>query len=93
LRAGLPQVIIPFGWDQTFWAHRIAKLGIGAKPLTAPSITAEQLAEAINEVTTNENIRSTARHFGELIRNERGVERAIKAIERFARGPTGVTSF
>jgi UDP:flavonoid glycosyltransferase YjiC (YdhE family) len=89
LKVGLPQVIVPFGWDQAFWAHRTAKLGVSSQPIPLAALTARQLAAAINEVTTQEDVRQRARQVGELIRSERGVEAGVTAIERFARQAKG----
>jgi vancomycin aglycone glucosyltransferase len=45
-RAGRPQVVVPQGADQPYWARRVAELGIGAAH-EGPAPTAESLASAL----------------------------------------------
>jgi UDP:flavonoid glycosyltransferase YjiC (YdhE family) len=84
LRMGVPQVIVPFGWDQPFWGHRCARLGVSAEPLPAKAVTVEALAAAITSVTTHSNLRARAASLAQSIQSERGVTTAITKIERFA---------
>lgn len=52
VRAGIPSVIMPFLGDQPWWATRLARLGLGPKPLsrhtTSPAVIASALAEALD---------------------------------------------
>jgi len=48
-RAGAPQVIIPHNYDQFYWAHRVAQLGVGASGPLRDDITVDNLAEALRE--------------------------------------------
>ncbi|WP_418961434.1 glycosyltransferase [Streptomyces tritici] len=50
-RAGAPQVVVPQGADQPYWAGRVAELGIGAAH-DGPVPTAESLSEALQAVLT-----------------------------------------
>lgn len=81
LRAGVPQVITPFGYDQAFWGHRIARLGVGSLPIDAATMTADALAAAIRSITTDPAIVARAREVGVAVSAERGVEDAVAAIE------------
>lgn len=45
-RAGAPQVVVPQGADQLYWARRVAELGVGA-PHVGPPPTAESLFTAL----------------------------------------------
>ena len=78
LKAGVPSVIIPFFGDQPFWGQRIADLGVGSKPIPRKQLTAGRLANAIQEVVTNEDIRQRAAKLGKKIQTENGVESAVK---------------
>ena len=78
LKAGVPSVIIPFFGDQPFWGQRIADLGVGAKPIPRKQLTAERLANAIQEVVTNEDIRQRAAKLGKQIQTENGIESAVE---------------
>ena len=46
-RAGAPQVVVPQGADQLYWAGRVADLGIGAAHV-GPTPTIESLSAALN---------------------------------------------
>jgi sterol 3beta-glucosyltransferase len=85
LRMGTPQVITPFGYDQTFWGGRVALLGVGDFTAPARRVTAEELAAVIRRATGDEAIRQRAAEVGEAIRREHGVRNAVAAIERFGR--------
>lgn len=80
LRAGESSVICPFVADQPFWGRRVAALGIGPAPIPQGKLTAEGLAEAIRMAVTNQSMRERAAAFGETIRAEDGVGRAIAYI-------------
>jgi vancomycin aglycone glucosyltransferase len=52
-RAGAPQVVVPQGGDQTYWARRVAELGIGAAH-DGPAPTVESLTVALGTALTDE---------------------------------------
>jgi len=59
-RAGAPQVVVPQGGDQTYWARRVAELGIGAAH-DGPTPTVQSLSVALRTVLTQETrARATA---------------------------------
>jgi sterol 3beta-glucosyltransferase len=74
-------VIIPLGGDQPFWAERVVQLGVGAHCASFSKVTAEQLATALNKVTTDTALRQQAAALGEKIRAEDGVGRAVAVIQ------------
>ena len=82
LHAGVPSVIIPFFGDQPFWGKRIVDLGVESKPIPRKKLTAERLANAIQEVVTNEDIRHRAAKLGKQIQNENGIESAVNIINQ-----------
>ncbi|NES43877.1 MAG: glycosyltransferase family 1 protein, partial [Moorea sp. SIO2C4] len=71
----------PFFGDQPFWGERVHALGVGSKPIPQKTLTAEKLATAIREVTTNQTIRQNAEALGKQIRDEDGIANAIAIIE------------
>jgi sterol 3beta-glucosyltransferase len=79
----VPQVVTPFGYDQTFWGHRIAALGLGSSPIQAKTMTATELASAIELATGSDAIRNQAREVGIRVSGEDGVTSAVKAIEDY----------
>lgn len=82
LQAGRPTIITPFMVDQPYWGERVHALGAGSKPIPQNRLTAEKLAAAIREVTTNPAILHNAAILGEKIRAEDGIASAISIIER-----------
>lgn len=83
LRAGVPLVVIPFGTDQPFWGAHLHKLGVAAPPISYKKLTVEILTKAIAKVTTDDNIKTRARHLGEQIRAEDGIGETVKLIDRY----------
>ncbi|MBL8045001.1 MAG: glycosyltransferase family 1 protein [Anaerolineales bacterium] len=81
LRAGVPSIIIPFFADQPFWGARVADLGVGPAPIPRPQLTAERLAQALAQATTNRALQQRAAQLGERIRAEDGVAQAVTVID------------
>jgi sterol 3beta-glucosyltransferase len=87
LRAGVPSVIIPFFFDQPFWARRVEQLGVGVRCASSSKVTAEELAAALDKVTTDTGLRQRAAALGEKIRAEDGVGRAVAVIQDYLSHP------
>jgi len=85
LKAGVPSIIIPFFGDQPFWGRRVAELGVGANPIPRKKLTAERLANAIQEVVTNEAMRQRAAKLGKQIQTENGIARSVEIINQLER--------
>jgi sterol 3beta-glucosyltransferase len=84
LRAGIPQVIVPFMTDQPFWARRVHTVGAGPKPIPLKRLSVERLTQAIAGAETQaagERAQAASRR----IRSEEGVSRAVELIESHAR--------
>ena len=59
-RAGAPQVVVPQGGDQMYWARRVAELGLGAAH-DGPTPTVQSLSVALRTVLSQETrARATA---------------------------------
>lgn len=84
LRAGIPQVIVPFMTDQPFWARRVHAAGAAPKPILVKNLSVERLIRAITEAN-GDVIRRRAQALGHAIKNENGVMRAVELIESHAR--------
>ncbi len=78
-RAGVPQVITPFFADQYFWRRTVVEHGCGplSKPHTA--LNPRGLASAIEKLP---EYTDRAKEVSGAISTERGVENAVKFIER-----------
>lgn len=77
--AGTPQVIVPQGADQPYWAGRVAALGIGAAH-DGPAPTVESLAVALESVLT-EQTRARARAAAATIRTDGALTAAKLLID------------
>lgn len=80
LKAGIPSVVIPFFGDQPFWGQQVAELGVGPQPIPRKKLTAESLANAIQEVVTNEDMHLRAAKLGKQIQTENGIKSAVEII-------------
>ena len=80
LRAGVPNILIPFTADQPFWASRVQKLGAGPAPIPLRKLTARRLAAAIDQALHDTGMRSRCRTLGEKVQAEDGVTRAVELV-------------
>lgn len=81
LRAGRPQVVLPFTMDQPFFARRVHEIGVGAAPVPAPDASTARLRAAFTE-TLAPQVTARARSVGRIVRGEDGVGGAVAVIEQ-----------
>ncbi len=81
-RAGKPQVVVPFLYDQYYWSHRVQQLGIGASGPTAKKLTAAALVHALRECLKPEKVAAAQAIAGRIqLRGARGAaERLVDAF-------------
>ena len=92
LRAGIPNIIMPFTADQPFWGRMVHKKGVGPKPILVNTLSVEKLARAIVEAKADA-LRQSAQALGQIIRCEDGVTRAVALIESHVRDWNEMTIF
>ncbi|MBN1437985.1 MAG: glycosyltransferase family 1 protein [Anaerolineales bacterium] len=80
LRAGVPNIVIPFTADQPFWAGRVRALGAGPEPIPLRKLTAARLAAAIDRALTDGAMCERCREIGKKIDGEDGVAKAVERI-------------
>jgi sterol 3beta-glucosyltransferase len=85
IRAGRPNIVVPFFADQPFWGDRVYRLGAGSKPIPFSRLTAKKLSQAIDICIHDRSIREAAQALGGIITAEDGVGRAVRAITSFLR--------
>jgi sterol 3beta-glucosyltransferase len=83
LRAGIPNVVVPFTSDQPFWGRRVHDLGAGPQPTPASRLSVKNLAKAIVEATEDREMRRSAQQLGVRIRAEDGVGEAVRLLRRY----------
>ncbi len=80
LRAGVPNVAVPFGYDQPLWGRQLARLCVGPEPLPSSGLTADALAGAIHRLVSDDTYRRRAAQVASLLRGEDGVANAVAVV-------------
>ena len=80
LRAGIPNIVIPFAGDQMFWGKRVHAIGAGPRPINVKELTMKRLVSALIEAE-DKNLQERARLVGRAMRSEDGVREAIRVVE------------
>ncbi len=88
LMAGKPTIVIPHIVDQQFWGERVALLGAGPRPLSRRRFSVRTLERVLLSVLENEEMKNKAEEVGTYLRQENGVEQAIRAINTLAENVT-----
>ena len=83
LRAGIPNIVLPFLGDQPFWGERVHKIGAGPKPVLVNSLSVGKLVQAIGEAE-EVSLRQRAQLIGREIQSEDGTGEAVKWIENYS---------
>jgi sterol 3beta-glucosyltransferase len=83
LRAGIPNVVVPFTADQPFWGKRVQAIGAGPKPILVKNLSVEKLTRAMAEAESDA-LRERAHAIGQEIKSEGGVGGAVELIEKFS---------
>lgn len=79
LRAGKPQMIMPFSVDQPFWAKRLYRLGYSLKPMREKEVTVATLAKTLIEMDDS-NILRRAEEIASIICNENATVDTVKYL-------------
>jgi MGT family glycosyltransferase len=93
LRAGVPLVVVPTGWDKPANAQRVVDAGVGVR-LSPRRCTPERLRAAVGEVYLDPSYRRNARRAAELLAAAPGPAGAAALIEGLApaRAPAAPTA-
>lgn len=92
LRAGVPNIVVPFFGDQPFWGDRVVQLGVSPDSIPKRQLTAQRLTAAIRRATQDEALRARASAIGAAIREENGVQNAVQIMHRYlAKGDVPAT--
>jgi sterol 3beta-glucosyltransferase len=82
VRAGRPNVVVPFFTDQPFWGRRVAEAGVGPPPIRRRDLSANALARALESALSDDAMATRAELVASRIRSENGVEEAVAAFQR-----------
>jgi UDP:flavonoid glycosyltransferase YjiC (YdhE family) len=80
LRAGVPGVVVPFGFDQLDSANRLKRLRI-SETVPRSKLSTARLAGAIQQAESNAGAISRARELAAFVRNEPGAVAAANAVD------------
>jgi N-glycosyltransferase StaG len=83
LRAGVPLVVVPTGWDKPVNARRVVAAGVGVR-LSPRRCTPERLRAAVEQVLADPSYRRNARRAADLLAAAPGPAGAAELIERVA---------
>jgi UDP:flavonoid glycosyltransferase YjiC (YdhE family) len=80
LRAGVPQLVMPYAFDQPDNAARVGRLGVGLS-VGRQRYTANRAAEQLNKLLSSALYAERAGLFGWQVANEKGLPTACDAVE------------
>jgi sterol 3beta-glucosyltransferase len=86
IRAGRPSIVIPFAFDQPFWAERLHALG-AAHVLRPAELTADRLAAEISTALRDDDLHRAADALRRSSESEDGIANAIAILERCVQAP------
>lgn len=79
LRAGKPQMMIPFSGDQPFWAKRLYRLGYSLKPMREKEVNSAELVRTFTEMENFEVLRR-ADEIAAIISSENAAADTVKYL-------------
>lgn len=82
LRAGVPSLAVPFGFDQDLWGERLFRLGAGAAPIPQAELSPDRLAAALRLLTGDPGLRRQAAELARVIAAEDGTGQAVAVVDR-----------
>ncbi|MDP9349927.1 MAG: glycosyltransferase [Chloroflexota bacterium] len=88
LRAGVPALVVPWGFDQFFNGARIERIGAG-RWMGRKYYTVERATEAVRSLLEESGYRRRARAIGAELTQEDGLEALCKEVEELACRPLG----
>lgn len=82
LRAGIPQVIVPFFFDQGFWGNRVEELGVGPRAVTQRRLNVSSISVALKEAISEEKIMQ-AKKVADSVNREDGISNAVATVSKY----------
>lgn len=82
-RAGVPMTIVPHNADQPYWGKRVQELAVGTAPIPRKKLTTENLSDALQALTQNDEFRQNAQALAQKIGVEEGLSEAVKWVQYY----------
>ena len=79
LKCGVPQIVCPFMFDQSYWGDKVAWMGVGESVGHPRSLKSEAFAAALVNVESDD-ICQMAVSYGKMLQEEKGVEFAVQQL-------------
>ncbi len=83
LHAGVPQIIVPFIADQSFWGYCLEAAGLAPAPLRHKHMSLAQVQTALTQVLADEELHARIKHMSKFIKAEQGVEHAMQQVHNY----------
>lgn len=83
LRSGIPNIIIPFAFDNPFWAWRLTELGVSVPAIPPQELTVPRLVSALTTVLHDEAMRARQVALSRQMQTEDGVARGVAVFEQY----------
>jgi UDP:flavonoid glycosyltransferase YjiC (YdhE family) len=80
VRAGVPSMAVPVGFDQPYWGRRLAELGVGVPPVPYRKLSPARLASAIRRLTGDPEIATRAKKLSAVLSAENGPSAAAQVV-------------
>jgi sterol 3beta-glucosyltransferase len=80
LRAGVPQAVVWHLGDQKTWGRVMFRCGVAAPPIFHRKLSVEWLESTIRRLRSDDEIRAASLALGAELAKERGIEKAVNAI-------------
>lgn len=81
LRCGIPQIVCPFMFDQSYWGDKVSWMGVGESVGHPRSLRAEVFASALVNVG-NPEVRNMAASYGKMLLREDGLDYAVQHLRK-----------
>ena len=79
LKCGIPQIVCPFMFDQSYWGDKVAWMGVGETVGHPRSLKAEAFATAVVSVASDD-IQKMAVSYSKMLAAEEGMEFAVQQL-------------
>lgn len=91
LRAGVPQVVVPFSADQPLWAELAYRRGVGTRPIPRRRLDAAHLARAIGTAVYDRDLQNRVQRVAAVLRQEDGVGAAVEIVRQIGKETLATT--
>jgi hypothetical protein len=82
LKCVKPKMIVPFFGDQQFWGNMVGRAGAGAQPVPYKDLTAEKLADGIQQLLTDKAKAAVEKIAKDIEEEGDGAQNAVRSFHR-----------